>query len=356
MSVPLPSDLLALLEAVKDHPASDVHRLVLADWLEEYGRDNAERARAAFIRLQCQRARLLADNWDHRILTAQPHYQELLAQEAALRAAHLPSWLGAWHSWIARPDNEAAWFQRGLLRPWVEGLQWLEEVPDDPAAWAWVDGLVVLSCPAEEVQRLAASPVLGRLNALDLGAYGWGIGDAGARALASSPYLTRLTTLVLTDTGIGPAGARALAESPYLSQLTSLELLGFDYTTSNHIGDEGMRAVAGSEHMARLTCLRLPENGITAEGARALAASAYLGGLTYLELSANPVGPEGARALASSLFLNRLTYLGLQLSSSRFHSAGHGVQADADELEDAREVLRKRFGKAWSGETRATGG
>jgi hypothetical protein len=141
-----------------------------------------------------------------------------------------------------------------------------------------------------------------------------------------------------------------------LKQLTSLELLGFDYTTSNHIGDEGVRAVAGSEHMARLTRLRLPENGITAEGARALAESPYLGELTYLELSANPVGPEGARALASSPFLTRLTYLGLELSSSPFCSAGYGVRADADELEAAREVLRRRFGKAWSGETRTTGG
>jgi uncharacterized protein (TIGR02996 family) len=356
MSITLPSKLLALLEAVKDHPDSDAHRLVLADWLEEHGRDDAERARADFTRLQCQRARLLAATWNHRILTAQPQYQDLVAQEASLRRAHLPSWLGVWHSWIVRPADEAEWFQRGMLRPWVKGVQWLEEVPDDSGAWAWVDGLVVLSLRAEDVLRLAASPALRRLNALDLGSDDSPVGDAGARALASSPYLTRLTTLVLTDTGIGPAGARALAESPYLRQLTSLELLGFDWTTSNHVGDEGVRALAGSEHLARLTCLRLPENGITAEGARALAESPYLGGLTYLELSANPVGPEGARALASSCFLTRLTYLGLQLSSSPFHSAGHGVQADADQLEDAREVLRKRFGKAWSGETRTTGG
>jgi uncharacterized protein (TIGR02996 family) len=45
-----------LLRAVLAEPDDDAPRLVLADWLEEYG-DDADRARAAFIRVQCELAR-----------------------------------------------------------------------------------------------------------------------------------------------------------------------------------------------------------------------------------------------------------------------------------------------------------
>src|SRR3954471_21295741 len=46
---PLRPDLVALLDAVKDHPDDDTPRLVLADWLDE--QDNPlDAERAAFIR------------------------------------------------------------------------------------------------------------------------------------------------------------------------------------------------------------------------------------------------------------------------------------------------------------------
>ena len=341
-------DLLALLDAVRDDPGDDTVRLVLADWLQEFGRDDAERARAEFIRLQCQKARLFAETWDFRIVSALPKYQELAAQEALLRRTHLSSWLGEWKPHIMRPDTDETWFERGMMRPWVRGL---DGIPHDPSVWAWVDGLVILSPTLEGVENLTGSPLMGRLNALDFGPDSWAddadIGDAGARAIASSPYLTQLTSLVLTDTGIGAEGAKAIAESRRLATLTSLELLGFDCTRSNHIGNGGARALAESPHMARLTRLRLPENGIGVDGAKAIAESVHLSGLTYLELSANPIGPEGARALAASPYLNRLTYLGLELSTSRDRSAG--VRADAKEIEDASMILQQRFGAVWSG-------
>jgi uncharacterized protein (TIGR02996 family) len=357
-------ELLALLEGVKEHPSDDDYRLALADWLEEHGQSDCERARAPFIRLQCRRAKLLADTLDYRALTSQPQYQELKAQEESLRRAHLPSWLGVWRAWIARPDNEEWWFQRGLLRPWVAGLPWLEQVGQDPAAWAWVDGLVLLGLGAQEVECLAASPVLEQLNSLDFGPDGWAgpphpvFSPEGARALAASPYLTRISSLKFTDCEIGPDGARALAESPHFRRLRSLDFSQFDCTPGNEIGDEGVRALAGTVHLATLTHLDLTENLITADGARALAESPHLGGLTCLNLSGNPIGPEGARALASSPFLSRVTRLHVTLTSSPFHSAGDWAtrsrMSDAGhldnllrELEDAREALRRRFGAAW---------
>jgi uncharacterized protein (TIGR02996 family) len=344
MSAELPPPLLALLENIKDHPDDDSLRLALADWVEQHGQDDAERARGHFIRLQCRRARLNPGDSLH---------AEVEAQEQALRREYMAAWLGDWQPWITRPDNESHWFQRGLLRPWVKGLEWLKlgAVPRDTATWAWVDGLVVLDLMrAEDVKRLAASPVLKGMTSLDFGPDSWTgnseFGDAGARALASSPHLARLRSLELGDTNLGPEGFRALVHAPSLRHLTSLKLTGFDCTTSNHIGDEGARALAEATHMTNLRCLWLMENCIGAEGARALAGAAHLASLTELDLTSNPIGPAGALALASSPFLSRLTSLRLDVTADPYHSGGFGVKASEQELEQARAALRQRFGVA----------
>src|SRR5437016_4702342 len=47
------AELVALLSACKDQPDEDAPRLVLADWLEEYG----EAERAELVRVQCRLAR-----------------------------------------------------------------------------------------------------------------------------------------------------------------------------------------------------------------------------------------------------------------------------------------------------------
>ncbi|MFO0952657.1 MAG: TIGR02996 domain-containing protein [Isosphaeraceae bacterium] len=345
MSAEPHAPLLALLEDVKDHPDDDSRRLALADWMEQHGRDDAERARGRFIRLQCRRARLSPGD---------PLVGVLEAQEQALRREFLAAWLGDWQPWVTRLDTESHWFDRGLLRPWVTGLGWLalEAVPPDSAAWAWVDGLVVLDLSrAEEVARLAASPVLRGMTSLEFGPDSWDgnseFGDAGAQALAASPHLTRLRSLELGDTDVGPEGFRALVQAPLLGRLTSLKLTGFDCTTSNHIGDEGALALAAATHMTGLSCLWLMENCIGRDGARALAGAAHLDSLTELDLGSNPVGPEGALALASSPFFSGLTALRVDVTASPNHSAGFRVNASEPELEQARAALRQRFGAAW---------
>ena len=89
---------------------------------------------------------------------------------------------------------------------------------------------------------------------LDLSPHGICLWTEGARALAASPYLARLTSLELKSNRIGAEGARALAESPHLAHLTSLHL------EDNNIGTEGARALAASPYLARLTSLNLSSN------------------------------------------------------------------------------------------------
>jgi uncharacterized protein (TIGR02996 family) len=50
------ADRLALLRAIAADPEADAPRLVLADWLDESGTTDADRARAEFVRLGCRGA------------------------------------------------------------------------------------------------------------------------------------------------------------------------------------------------------------------------------------------------------------------------------------------------------------
>jgi uncharacterized protein (TIGR02996 family) len=69
----------ALIAAILQAPDDDAPRLICADWFEEQG-DEASVARAEFIRIQVERARLAPDDVRH---------SELEARE--LRPLFLPS-------------------------------------------------------------------------------------------------------------------------------------------------------------------------------------------------------------------------------------------------------------------------
>lgn len=144
-------EVLAFLRDSKEHPDDDAPRLILADWLEDHG-SPADAARAEFIRLQCERARLSEDD---------PRGVCLEARERQLLQQHNRDWLGslAATSWDTH-------FRRGLLRlklplglpgQYTAGV-WQAE------ACAWVDGLdLSRNCLGDTgAQVLASSPLLGR--------------------------------------------------------------------------------------------------------------------------------------------------------------------------------------------------
>jgi uncharacterized protein (TIGR02996 family) len=341
------SVLSALLATAKDHPAEDEPRLALADWLERHGGDDSERARGAIMRVQCRLSRLEPGD---------PARAEWKSREQGLLKDHLATWIEGLPPRVVdgRTEDRSCAVERGFLRPCFGRELWVDGASVDAPIWEWVDGLVLVDPRVEEIQRLAASPLLAKMNHLGVGPAGWAgwtgdeaLGTVGARALASSPHLTRLVSLNLSDCVIGPDGAKALADSPGMRNLTSLDLSGWDCTPANLIRDEGASALADSPHLAQLTSLDLMENCITAEGAKALAASPHLTRLTALNLMGNPIGPEGARALATSPFLTGLKTLGLHLTSYRFHSLARTT--DPRELEDAKILLQNRFGSGWTG-------
>jgi uncharacterized protein (TIGR02996 family) len=99
------SDEKALLAAIWEHPHDDAPRLVFADLLEETG-DLAGVARAEFIRVQCERARL--DEWDD-----SPRKTELETREKRLWAKYAKAWKAGLSPFL----QKQAGFQRGFPAP-----------------------------------------------------------------------------------------------------------------------------------------------------------------------------------------------------------------------------------------------
>src|SRR5262245_10520 len=100
-------EVIDLLQAAKDAADEDAPRLVLADWLEEHG-DEVDLARAQYVRLECEAARLPAGD----------EQAALLKRAGSLFSRYRSTWAGD-----VAPLVEAAGAkvrldrgERGLLR------------------------------------------------------------------------------------------------------------------------------------------------------------------------------------------------------------------------------------------------
>jgi uncharacterized protein (TIGR02996 family) len=204
----------------------------------------------------------------------------------------------------------------------------------------------------------------------------WAVGDEGAVALAASPQLGGVRTLLLRGSQLTAFGLRQFSESPHArglrtldvsnnavadagvvlaagGGLTGLRSLGVRY---NRIGDAGVAALARSSDFANLDTLDLSSNRVGPRGAAALAASRHLANLATLYLMYNEVGDEGAGALADSPYLRRLTTLDLRfnhvgdagarrLAASRSLGGLRSLVIWGNDLGPAgRDALRERFG------------
>jgi uncharacterized protein (TIGR02996 family) len=176
----------AALDEIKAHPADDTPRLMLADWLEEHGETESERARGTVLRLGCQAA--ARPDWDpYRILEE--------AQVNALFRKHREAWLG---------DVPAEQFtlRRGLLqvRADEDSIQVMERFLEGNIGCSWVESVHVFldeSSVSDANARSRYQTVLSRLLAevRQLTLYGFGVG--AALGLLHQINTARLTTLGL---------------------------------------------------------------------------------------------------------------------------------------------------------------
>ena len=304
-SLPARPERAGFLQDLRREPEAQDLPLVYADWLEDHG----EPERAEFIRVNCELAVLSEDD---------PGRGGLSARAKELFTTHGEEWLRPFAAVC-----ETSFSRRGLVEHlYVTDLPaFLERAPD----------------------IMAREPI----HSLD---FQGPIGPEGARALAGSPHVAGLRTLVLPCHRLGPSGTRALVESPHLAALEDLDL------GSNGIGDQGARALAAAAGLQTLRGLDLWANGITAEGARALARSPHLAGLTRLDLACNAIGASGARAFADSPHLRALKQL--DLACADIGPAGGRALAESPHLgalerlglahngtdDETKALLLRRFG------------
>jgi uncharacterized protein (TIGR02996 family) len=151
-------------------------------------------------------------------------------------------------------------------------------------------------------RALVESPHLAALTHLRCGAFSIvsALTDASLRALAQSPRPPRLATLDLEGAQVGDLGVAALADYPHLDALRRLNLAKGRARrlppAAVRITDEGARVLAALPQLAGLRWLNLENNALTDAGAQALLASPYLAGLGHLNLKGTPVSPETQRA------------------------------------------------------------
>jgi uncharacterized protein (TIGR02996 family) len=226
------SEGAALFQAICENPFDDGLRLVYADWLEEHGDPD----RADFIRLQVELARLPRES---------PRAQEIHALQQPLLSRHFQEWFGA----LPRLSgvNWLSFMRRGFVcQAHIMHFKFYRAHADTifaatPLQYLRIDGVSSGAC-----RELALSPYLARLHTLDLD--GNVLTDEGVRALAESPHLANLRLLGLAGRwrhsvppllvpSFGNAGALALAGSPYLAGLERLHI------RNNPLGDEAVEAL-----------------------------------------------------------------------------------------------------------------
>jgi uncharacterized protein (TIGR02996 family) len=147
-------------------------------------------------------------------------------------------------------------------------------------------GLFAQQCPFQDLEVLHFNGLPG--------------GDAGWQALANSPRLPRLTTLLVNRGHLTDACGSALAASPFFPALTELRLL------SNDLNSGTVTALARSEHRANLRTLDLSFNSLATDGVQALASGLHLRNLRNLSLRACGISGSEVRHLACLPALRRL--------------------------------------------------
>jgi uncharacterized protein (TIGR02996 family) len=221
----------AFLAAIKDEPDEDAHRLVFADWLDEYGQPE----RAEFLRLQVEQARI-----EDEFLTEdriEPRETELELRTQALARKHGKAWRGtvqrrlgtSFHRGTLTVSTDDLYLLRPSVRRWWEEYSpWVESL--DLSLWADPPE------PDRILRRLVAERALDPVSDLDLSA-----ADVTAESLATLPALPTLRKLDLRESVLDEEDLERLAE---LTRLQSLNLLGSEFPAEAVV------------HLARMTGLR----------------------------------------------------------------------------------------------------
>ena len=280
----------ALLAAIWERPHDDLPRLAYADWLDDQGAPE-QVARAEFIRVQCELARL--DGWDDGREPLEIRVRELWAEHG----------LG-WPTGLRWPNGNVRHarrdeYRRGFLHP-----RPLEGQADVLARRSPAD--LIAAAPLWDVRLYAhghptaIDHILGRAERL--------AASGGTRAVALAGPRPHLRHLTLHNGDATAAGLADVIQAGLAGQLRRLGLGFFSHgpEQAGVVGALGGPAFVGLEHLevTAVTCslgpflatpLRHCPNHLTisidtVSDAELLAGWELLRGVRWLELSAHSPG------------------------------------------------------------------
>lgn len=330
-------DLAGILRRIRDDPAEDTHRLVLADFLDDRGdRERGDAAHAQVIRLQCEQAQ--TPPFSARWYELGREAQELLVDNfgplmgypgragAALSdfARGLPTTVVVGTpSWLRRVGRvfELGWIEtielqggrdvgvlarQSALRR-VTGLRLLDRLPGElerllgeadvshVRRWSFHSDVVT----GPDVVALADAVRAGATAAEELDLSWSPLSLYVPRAVVELARRMRRGRLALSDTGVGARVLRGLTARPPADPDRGVRRLELSEEPVTDSGLHSLAAWPGSCHLEFLD-VSYPHRrpGISDGGVEALAHSGYLAGLRELRLAGTGVGDRGVAALA----------------------------------------------------------
>jgi uncharacterized protein (TIGR02996 family) len=315
----------AFLEAIQAQPKDDAPRLAYAAWLRERGDPRGDFIEAQVRWDQAHQALDVAATKQHGARQWQLERQHKAAWVAPLEA------LGLYNAEFRRGLVESAgitaakFFKNGekifALAPllheicfYQEKADWLLTLAASPLLGR-LDALSIFSCaaPATALGELAASPNAANLRSFEL-RESRVVGPV-ASACVQLLDLPQLTHFKFSGNGLCPRGlkqrlpptpigdevAAALAQSPNLARLRVLTV-----SFSKAVTDATVTALAASPYLACSEGLDLRQTAITDAAAQTLAAAPRSACLTRLSMMLTGVGNAGLEALIESPHLGTL--------------------------------------------------
>lgn len=343
----------ALLRSIRDLPDEDTPRLVYADYLEEEG----HAARAEFVRVQVERARL--PEGDPQRAALEDREQELLGE-------HECDWLGVPPG---ETDELTEWeFDRGFVHEVAASPVFMNGPGGDLCAahpvrrWRVMSGDTGTNFPAD-LREAGQRGWFARLEAVDL--MGW-YPDLGETSgfLARSGF-SRLRELDLTGRGPLDPLPEILEFAPFRDQLKVLRCGAAGYEGGRLDAAEFARAMGSACRLEEFAAVAAQ---LTADDLRDLLSAPALAALTALDLRDNQIGAGGWEAFRAVAFrLRELDISGTQFGGlleqllgcaslgelRRLHLNRAGLATlDVQELAGSRfwaqaEELRMQQGALW---------
>jgi uncharacterized protein (TIGR02996 family) len=285
------SERAALISAILDNPDDDTPRLVFADWLQEHA-DNLpakERqslvARAEFIRLQCELARL-------------PFTDRARSKLMKRVDALLKKWAAKWQAALGCPNPVYSFwgFQRGFytdIKLWpcdfaANAAAWFALEPVGITLWLVFNDASGSRASLEWVDALAANPHLKAVRTLESNLDWWNA-ECFSHFM-QSPHLVNLERIDLSCHEITGESIETVIKAPAPFQLKSLELVsGSQYmeVPETKATVDIIKLVANAPRFASLKKLRIWSNSFGNKCVKALLASKTLPGLLQLSVEDN---------------------------------------------------------------------